>query len=108
MNDLNETETEAAKQAEFGSERAKVLKVEWFWNSIQIEACSDERLYLLDGRASSHGVSFDLDHTIRSLGTPASFTSPTGPVSETDGTPKSGTPGSTGRRKRKRMREYVR
>ncbi|CAG7838459.1 unnamed protein product [Allacma fusca] len=105
INDFNETEVEASRQAEFGSERAKVLKVEWFWNSIQIEACSDEKLYLLDGRGN-HGTSFDLDLTMRSVGTPASLTSPC-PISDTDGTPKTGTPSSTGRRKRKRMREFV-
>jgi len=94
---------EAADIKPYPVERAKIVKAEWFWSSIQIEACADESSYLYDCRQN--------DEINNSIGTPSSFTSPTGlglSFSDADGTtPRSGTPGSASRRKRKRMRDLV-
>jgi len=86
-----------------GTEKAKILKAEWFWTSIQIEACADENAYQFD-------KAYGEDTLNNSIGTPNSFSSPLGPMSDTDGgTPTSGTPGSIGRRKRKRlMKDFMR
>ncbi|XP_035715238.1 protein ECT2 isoform X2 [Folsomia candida] len=100
INDMSETDV--SEQREW-ADRAKVLKAEWFWTSIQIEACADENLYLLNRE-------FNSDDTLNnSVGTPNSFTSPALHFSDTDG---GGTPvsqsSSVPRRKRKRlMREFV-
>ncbi|CAL8111532.1 unnamed protein product [Orchesella dallaii] len=103
LNDLNENSLEAGDMKLYPVERAKIVKAEWFWSSIQIEACADESSYLYDCRQN--------DEINNSIGTPSSFTSPTGlglSFSDADGTtPKSGTPGSASRRKRKRMRDLV-
>lgn len=88
------------------ADRAKVLKAEWFWTSIQIEACADENQYTVlgagGGRESS---SFNEDTLLNS----SSACSPAaGPFSDTDGTPNTPVVASANRRKRKRlMREFV-
>jgi len=111
IHDLNETEMDATIfSKEVVSEKAKVLKAEWFWTSIQIDACADETPYLmLDCKNSD-------DQGNTSALTPVSFMSP--PMGSSDGGP--GTPGSAGtpesvteasggsRRKRKRGRELLR
>lgn len=81
-------------------ERAKVVKAEWFWSSIQIEACADEASYLYNESRQTEEFS-------TSIGTPSSFTSPTGCFSDDERTPTSGTPGSASRRKRKRLLDLI-
>lgn len=91
---------EAAEKKLLPIERAKVVKAEWFWSSIQIEACADECSYLYNEARQTEDFN-------NSIGTPSSFTSPSGCFSDDERTPNSGTPGSASRRKRKRIRDLI-
>lgn len=81
------------------NQKALVLKSEWFWSSIQIDACADEQMYLMDP---------PVEETVNcSIGT-MSFSSPMGILTLSDQeTPKSECVLlSGGRRKRKRAQQF--